>query len=320
MPLIPSTYKRPAFLPGKHLETIYPALFRPEAQIETQTERLELPDGDFLDLDWYRQGSDKLMIISHGLEGSTKSNYARWMAKRLYAEGYDVLAWNYRGCSGESNRLLRFYHSGDTNDLRTMLSLAVYPKSYQHLVLIGFSVGGNITLKFLGEQGHDLDPRIRTAVTFSAPCDLAAGAVHLAKWPSAVYMHRFMTSLKAKVREKAKRYPELKTDKLGSMRTFQPFDETYTAPLHGFKNAAEYWKINSSRYYIQGIKLPTILITAANDPFLTPECYPVADASKMDNFFLEIPKHGGHCGFSQFNNTHFYWSEDRCVEFIQQYL
>jgi predicted alpha/beta-fold hydrolase len=320
LPLIPSTYKRPVFFPNKHIETIYPALFRPEAQIEAQTERLELPDGDFLDLDWYIQGSDKLIIISHGLEGSSKSNYARWMAKRLNAEGYDVLAWNYRGCSGESNRLLRFYHSGDTNDLRTMLNLAVYPKSYQHLALIGFSVGGNITLKFLGEQGNDLDPRIRTAVTFSVPCDLAAGAVHLAKWQSKVYMNRFMTSLKAKVREKAKRFPELKTNKLDSMRDFQPFDETYTAPLHGFKSAAEYWKLNSSRYFIKDIKLPTILITAANDPFLTPECYPVSDATQMDNFFLEIPKHGGHCGFSQFNNTHFYWSEDRCVEFIQQYL
>ena len=242
------------------------------------------------------------------------------MAKRLQVEGYDVLAWNYRGCSGENNRLLRFYHSGDTNDLRTMLNLAVYPKPYQHLVLIGFSVGGNITLKFLGEQGNDLDPRIRTAVTFSVPCDLAAGAVHLAKWPSAIYMSRFMTSLKNKVREKAKRFPELETDKLNNMRTFHPFDETYTAPLHGFKNAAEYWQKNSSRYFIKNIKLPSILITAANDPFLTPECYPVKDAAEMDHFFLEIPKHGGHCGFSQFNNTGFYWSEDRCVEFIQQYL
>lgn len=320
MPLISSTYKRPLFLANKHLETIYPALFRPEAQTLTKTERLELPDGDFLDVDWYRQGSSKLMILSHGLEGSSQSPYARWMAKRLFKEGYDVLVWNYRGCSTTPNRLLRFYHSGDTNDLRTMLDLAVFPKSYQHFALVGFSVGGNITLKYLGEQGSDLDTRLKCAVTFSVPTDLTAGAAHLAKWESAVYMNRFMQSLKKKIREKATRYPALDTKPLEGMRTFDVFDETYTAPLHGFENAREYWRLNSSRYFISGIKLPTILITAANDPFLTPECYPIEEAKNMSNFSLEIPKHGGHCGFSQFNNTGFYWSEDRCVEFIQQYL
>lgn len=320
MPLIQSTYKRPLLLAGKHLETIYPALFRPEAQLVTEKERLELPDGDFLDLDWYRQGSSSLMILSHGLEGSSKSQYARWMAKRLFAEGYDVLVWNYRGCSDTPNRLMRFYHSGDTQDLRTMLSLAVFPKSYQHLALVGFSVGGNITLKYLGEQGNDLDSRLVCAINFSVPTDLAAGAAHLAKWQSAVYMNRFMQSLKRKVREKATRYPTLDPQPLSGMRTFDLFDELYTAPLHGFPNAREYWRLNSSRYYISGIKLPTLLITAANDPFLTPECYPMAEAKKMPQFNLEIPQHGGHCGFTQFNNTGFYWSEDRCVEFVQQYI
>ncbi|MGN6645528.1 MAG: YheT family hydrolase [Cytophaga sp.] len=320
MPLIQSTYKRPLFLAGKHLETIYPALFRPEAQLVTETERLELPDGDFLDLDWYRQGSPSLMILSHGLEGSSKSQYARWMAKRLFTEGYDVLVWNYRGCSDTPNRLMRFYHSGDTQDLRTMLNLAVFPKSYQHLVLVGFSVGGNITLKYLGEQENDLDSRLVCAITFSVPTDLTAGAAHLAKWESAVYMNRFMQSLKRKVREKAMRYPTLDPEPLSGMRTFDLFDEMYTAPLHGFTNAREYWRLNSSRYYISKIKLPTLLVTAANDPFLTPECYPIEEAKKMPHFSLEIPKHGGHCGFAQFNNTGFYWSEDRCVEFVQQYI
>ncbi len=320
MPLLSSTYKRPAFLANKHLETIYPALFRPDAQLVTQTERLELPDGDFLDLDWYRQGSSTLMILSHGLEGSSKSTYARWMSKRLAAEGYDVLIWNFRGCSDTPNRLLRFYHSGDSQDFRTMLQLAVFPTDYQNLILIGFSMGGNITLKYLGEQETDLDPRLRCAVTFSVPCDLASGAAHLAKWESMVYMNRFMRSLKKKIREKATRYPDLDPKPLEGMRTFDVFDEMYTAPLHGFENAQEYWRLNSSLFYIPRIKLPTSLITAQNDPFLTPACYPIEEARKMPDFFLEISKHGGHCGFSQFNNTGFYWSEDRCVEFIQQYL
>lgn len=320
MPLLQSTYIRTLLLANKHLETIYPALFRPDAQIEAKTERIELPDGDFLDLDWYRQGSDKLFVLSHGLEGSSQSNYIRWMAKRLCAEGWDVLAWNFRGCSDTPNRLLRFYHSGESNDLRMLLNLTVYPTSYQQFFLIGFSMGGNITLKFLGEQGNDLDPRLKCAVAFSVPTDLASGADHLAKWQSTVYMQRFMKSLKRKVREKATRYPQLSTKELKDIHTFKTFDELYTAPLHGFDSASEYWRLNSSRFFIPNIKLPTLLVTAANDPFLTPLCYPWKEAQELPNFFLEVPKHGGHCGFSQFNNTGFYWSEERCIEFVQQYL
>lgn len=321
MPQIASTYKRPILFANKHIETIYPALFRPQVLLKPDTQRLELPDGDFLDLDWYKNGSDKLIILSHGLEGDARRPYVLWMVKRLLTEGWDVLAWNYRSCSGEMNRLLRFYHSGDSQDLRTMLNLAVKATSYKQLALVGFSVGGNITLKYLGEQGNDLDNRLVCAVTFSVPCDLASGAVHLAKFESKVYMNRFMTSLKNKVREKARLYPdELSVKELDGMKTFAEFDEIYTAPLHGFKNAAEYWKISSSRFYIPDIKLPVLLVTAGNDPFLTKACYPISEGQKLNNFFLEIPAHGGHCGFAQFNNSPFYWSEDRCVEFIQQYL
>lgn len=320
MPLLQSTYKRPVFLCTKHLETIYPALFRADAQVVAEKERLELPDGDFLDLDWYRQGSDKLFILSHGLEGSSQSSYIRWMTKRLLAEGWDVLAWNFRGCSDTPNRLLRFYHSGESNDLRLLLNLAVYPTTYQQFFLIGFSMGGNITLKYLGEQENALDARLRCAVTFSVPCDLASGAELLAEWQSTVYMRRFMKSLKEKVREKATRYPQLNTRNLEDIHTFKTFDEIYTAPLHGFENAKEYWRLNSSRFFIPAITLPTLLISASNDPFLTHACYPIEEAKAMKHFFLEIPKHGGHCGFSQFNSTRFYWSEDRCIEFIQQYL
>lgn len=321
MPQITSTYKRPILFANKHIETIYPALFRPKVPLSPDTQRLELPDGDFVDLDWYKTGSDKLIILSHGLEGDARRPYTLWMVKRLLREGWDVLAWNYRSCSGEMNRLLRFYHSGDSEDLRTMLNLAVKPTSYKKLALVGFSVGGNITLKYLGEQGEDLDNRLVCAVTFSVPCDLASGAEHLAKFQSKIYMNRFMKSLKHKVKEKAKLHPgKLSVKELDGMTTFRAFDEIYTAPLHGFKNAEEYWRKNSSRFFIPNIKIPVLLVSAENDPFLTKECYPVEAAGKLNNFFLEIPAHGGHCGFAQFDNNQFYWSEDRCVEFIQQYL
>lgn len=321
MPQIPSTYKRPIFFANKHIETIYPALFRNQVVLRPEVQRLELPDGDFLDLDWYKSGSDKLIVLSHGLEGDSRKPYAMWMIKRLLREGWDVLAWNYRSCSTEMNRLLRFYHSGDSEDLRTMLNMAVIPSAYTQFALVGFSVGGNITLKYLGEQGTQLDHRLVCAVTFSAPCDLAAGAAHLAKFESKIYMNRFMKSLKHKVLEKAKAYPDqLSTKELDGMSNFAAFDEFYTAPLHGFKDAEEYWRKNSSRFFIPDIQLPTLLVSAANDPFLTKECYPVEDAKKIKHFYLEIPDHGGHCGFAQFGRNQFYWSEDRCVEFIQQYL
>ncbi len=321
MPIIHSTYKAPYFLFSEHLETIIPALFRKNEPVKYQRERIDTPDQDFLDLDWSFKGSDTLILLSHGLEGNSKTQYILGMVFLLNSLGYDTLSWNYRGCSGEINKLHRFYHSGETGDLDFVIEHAIRKKNYSKVVLIGFSIGGNITLKYLGEQGNNLKPQITCSVNFSVPCHLASGAKKLARWGSYVYMKRFLTSLEKKITEKSRIMPEVISAKgFDKIRNFLEFDELYTAPIHGFKNAFEYWEECSSLYYLKNIRIPTLLVNACNDPFLTPQCFPINEAEENPYLFLEMPEHGGHVGFMEKKISGIYWSEKRAVEFISDYL
>jgi len=278
-------------------------------------ERIDTPDGDFLHLDWLRTGSDKLAILSHGLEGDTDRVYMRGMATALRRAGWDVLAWNYRGCGGSPNRLLRAYHSGATDDLDLVVRHAL--PGYASAALVGFSLGGNLTLKYLGERGDTLDPRIRRAVAFSTPCDLAAGARELEKPSNRLYTWYFLRTLKAKASEKAHRFPGcVDLTRIRAARTVYDFDDAFTAPIHGFGDAADYYRQCSCRHFIEGITVPTLLVNAANDPFLPEACYPREEARQHPVFHLEIPDHGGHVGFVRFGSDGTYWSEARTVAFL----
>ena len=311
-------YHPPFGFRNAHLQTIYPTLFRKVPVVTDVRERIETADGDFIDLDWSpRSGSGRLALITHGLEGHSRSQYCQGMANALQRAGWDVLVWNLRGCSGEANHLLRSYHSGATGDLQIVLDHVFANTRYDHVGLIGFSLGGNLTLKYLGDLGADLDPRIRGAVTLSVPCDLARSAQQLEHWQNRIYMARFMRSLRAKVREKARRFPDaLSTDGLDRMRTFAQFDDTYTAPIHGFAGADDYWAQCSCRQGLERIAVRTLLISALDDPFLTPECYPHQAAGANPCFTLETPQHGGHLGFVAFNKDGLYWSERRTGDFL----
>ncbi|MGE9271348.1 MAG: YheT family hydrolase [Verrucomicrobiales bacterium] len=284
---------------GGHWETIVPSLFRKMARVTTRAERLELDDGDFLDLLWRSSGSDRLVILSHGLEGSAHAAYMQGMAATCLAGGWDVLAWHFRSCSGELNRLPRFYHSGATEDLAAVLrhALAVHPA--RRVDLVGFSLGGNMTLKYLGECGGSVHPRVHRAVAFSVPCDLASSSRALAtRFNREVYMRRFISSLTEKIRRKAVCFPGVfDLSGLEAIRTFQAFDDRFTAPLHGFQDAEDYWEKSSSRPFLPFIRIPTLLVNAANDPFLGPGCYPHEESSTSDCFTLEVPPSGGHVGF-----------------------
>jgi predicted alpha/beta-fold hydrolase len=194
-------YSAPRFLFNAHLETIYPTLFRKVRLRGYQRERITLDDGDFLDLDWLKGGSEKLVIISHGLEGSAHRSYMKGMAKAFFESGFDVIAWNFRGCSGEVNKSLRFYHSGATDDLAQVVDHAL-SKGYKNLFLIGFSLGGNLTLKFVGER--QLNERIKGVTVFSVPLDLHTSCVQISKPSNWIYSHRFLRNLKQKVKEKGK--------------------------------------------------------------------------------------------------------------------
>jgi predicted alpha/beta-fold hydrolase len=321
MPLIPSTYKAPKLFFSRHLETIYPVVFRNVSDVKYERQRLELADGDFLDLDWIKKGNKKLLILSHGLEGQTESKYLKGMARAASNAGYDVLAWNYRGCSQEMNRNFRFYHSGESADLDQVIQYAVSKNIYTSIGLVGFSIGGNITLKYLGEKSDSLSPLIKAAVAFSVPCDLGSGAQHLAKWKSKFYMNRFLNNLHGKIRAKAIQYPGRIDDKgFSKIKNFIDFDARYTAPLHGFKDTQDYYAQCSSIFYIPKIKIPTLLVTALNDPFLSKECYPLKQAKNNSHFFLEMPQHGGHCGFYESNSNGNYWSDNRALEFFSKIL
>jgi uncharacterized protein len=317
MPLIPSAFHPPFFLRNGHVQTILPVLLPRRVRAGFVRERLELPDGDFLDLDWLRHGAPRLAILAHGLEGSSTQTYIRGMAAALAEAGWDVLAWNFRGCSGEPNRLPRAYHSGETEDLRAVITRAV--AEYPALALAGFSLGGNVVLKYLGETPPH--PAIRAAVAICAPIDLGACARKLDQNRSnRLYLHRFLVSLIEKIEAKAQIFPDL-VDSNGArgMRSFQQFDNRYTGPMHGFRDADDYWTRSSARQFLPQITVPTLLLQPRNDPFLAPEAYPWPEAEANPHLFLEAPASGGHVGFLDFRHGLQPWSERRTAEFLGQH-
>ena len=314
-----STYHAPFWLPGGHAQTIYPALFRRVERVTGDRERLELPDGDFIDLEWAGKGGRRLAILSHGLEADLESSYIQGMAAALVRRGWDVLAWNFRGCGGGPNRLLRMYHSGATEDLQAVVLHAIGNHPADSIDLIGFSLGGNLTLKYLGERPFELPGKIRRAVTFSVPCDLACSSRQLSIASNRIYMERFLVAMRSKVRAKKLMFPDqLDLTGLERIRTFQEFDDRYTAPIHGFRDAEDYWAKNSSRQFLPSIQVPTLLVNALNDPFLGSGCYPHEEAAASGCFHFESPRTGGHVGFTAFGNEGEYWSETRAMEFLQK--
>jgi len=291
------------------------AFLRRRYQTAFEHERLELADGDFLDLLWLRQGRDRLVILSHGLEGNAEQGYVRGMAAAANAAGWDALAWNFRGCGDDPNRLVRLYHSGATEDLKPVIERAA--ANYSRIALIGFSLGGNLTLKYLGEAPPH--PAVIAGVAISAPVDLAASARMLdQRWSNRIYLHRFIGSLIAKVEAKALQFPS-EIDATGSraLRTFQEFDDRYTSRLHGFRDAADYWKRASARQFLHQITVPALLLNALNDPFLAPECFPFPEAEQSRCLFLEVPASGGHLGFLECVGGLRPWFERRVVQFLE---
>jgi len=324
VPVIQSTslIKSPFWLPDGHTQSIYPALFREvKLNISPQRERLETDDGDFLDVDWYTNQGDidktPLLIISHGLEGSSDRHYVKGLIRAMQTEGYHILAWNYRSCSGELNRALRFYHSGATDDLDFIIRTA-YERGAKQISLAGFSLGGNLTLKWLGEQGENPPHFIRKAIAFSVPLHLSSSSRKLARRENRIYTHRFLQTLIKKVNEKSAFYPsDITPGLLANIKSLKDFDEVITGPLHGFKDAEDYYEQNSALYFLEKIRIPVLIVNAQNDPFLSEECIPYEQAKSSDFVYLEAPKVGGHCGFYPKNYQGVTWSEKRAAEWFR---
>lgn len=319
MPLVESSlYRPPWFCIGAHCQTILPNLTRRRWKVEYERELIELEDGDFFDVDWARGTSRErnLLIILHGLEGSSRAPYVVSMARAAREAGYAVAALNFRGCSGEMNRLPRFYHSGDTGDLRELVSRV--GDRYDSVSFVGFSLGGNVLLKYMGENVEEMPRCIRAAVAFSVPCHLSSSAEALERFDNKVYMRRFIRMLCHKVEEK-ERLGNMPLASCGCrvMRTFREFDGGYTAPLHGFRSADDYWSRSSSLGFLSTINRPTLLVSAQNDPFLSEQCFPRGIAAESDMFYLETPEQGGHCAFPGRRSGKGYWHERRALDFIE---
>ncbi len=320
MPLVsPSTFRPARWLTNAHAQTIWPALVRPIFPLPWNRERLELEDGDFLDVDWLVHGSNRLIITAHGLEGGSRRHYTTGLARLCTSAGWDTLAWNFRGCSGHPNRLARAYHSGATEDLRAVLQAVEATHRYQDVFLVGFSLGGNLILKHLGEAGGT-PGLIRGAVAVSVPCDLRASAERLDQPDRQFYRQRFIRSLRARMALKRLQFGnQIPSDHSSPCRTFREFDDTFTAPLHGFESALDYWSQCSALRFLHAIRVPTLILNARDDPFLTPSCFPSLEAESHPWVYLEAPEKGGHVGFvSRESGSRRYWAEARIVEFIRE--
>ncbi|QCR23264.1 YheT family hydrolase [Pontibacter sp. SGAir0037] len=314
MPLLSSTYRAPAYLFNGHIQTIVPALFRKVREMPSyERERLLTPDDDFLDADWYKTGSKSLAILSHGLEGDSSRSYILGMVKALNQNGIDALAWNYRSCSGEPNKLLSSYHLGASDDLNFVIQHALKTGKYTTLYLLGYSAGGNITLKYLGEKPELVPQEVKRAAVFSVPVDLKSSAQRI----PVIYTRRFLKTLGKKLEQKSEMFPgQVDLSNFSLYWSFPEFDNRYTAPLHGFKDAEDYYSRVSSRQFLPQIKIPTLLVNAQNDPFLGSACYPVEEAAQSTHLYLETPAQGGHVGFAEDFRKDVYYSERRAIEFL----
>jgi hypothetical protein len=298
-----TSYRAPGWLPGGHAQTIYPLLIRPDP-LPYHRDRWETPDGDFIDVDWTdapapRQPGDSrpLLILFHGLEGSSSSYYAITLMGAAAAIGWSGVVVNFRGCSGESNRLPRAYHSGDSDEIDWILRRlrALFPLRPRYAV--GVSLGGNALLKWLGEREASSSDYLQAAAAISAPLDLTACGHHLARGFNRVYTRHFLHTLKRNAAAKLCRHPGIFDERrMTAASNLYEFDDVVTAPLHGFKGAEDYWRRASSKPWLAGIRLPTLVLNARNDPFLPAQALP-APSQVAASVQLEFPRQGGHVGF-----------------------
>lgn len=323
MPLIEnSDYSAPRFFRNPHVQTIFASKLRLVPRQPFVRERVETPDGDFFDVDWLRRGSRRVVVVLHGLGGSTESPYVPAFARVATDNGWEVACMNFRGCSGEPNRLFRSYHSGATEDPLHLLRLIHDRDGYEHVAIAGFSLGGNVTLKLLGELGSEAPHWLCGAVAFAAPTDLASCAELLARPGLTLYMRRFIVLLSAHLDEKNRRFPgrlRVPPARIRRFKRFHEFDEAYTAPAHGFASAEDYWARASSRPFIPRIRVPTLLVNSLDDPFLTHECHPLEEARANGNFWFETTIHGGHVGWvtpRAAGGRMAWWHERRAMKFL----
>lgn len=321
-----NSYKPAWWLPGAHAQTMWGKLFRRQSLHETRVERWDTPDGDFLEAHHMdaAPGAPRLVLL-HGLEGTIRSHYLQGFLAEARRRGWGGTVLIFRSCGGEINRARRFYHSGETGDLAFALEqiMTAFPDS--PIFIAGVSLGGNVLLKYLGELGTAVDPRIRAAAAISVPFDLAKSSRHIDRGFSRVYQRRFMKSLMRKAAAKRAQFPDLiDAEKLSAIRTIYDFDDNLTAPVHGFRDADDYYSQSSSLGWLSRIRVNTLLLSAADDPFLPPHVLDEVRSIALSNeaLHVEFTKNGGHAGFVSGRNPFRpdYYAERRAGDFLAESL
>ena len=318
MPVIQNqNYKPPLFLRNGHLNTFYPYLFRKKPLYFVLRERYVTDDDDFFDVDWTDKKNRRLAILLHGLEGSSNSQYIVGTTKALSDHHWDVAAINFRSCSGEMNKQLKMYHSGFTEDLHHFI--CQIEDEYDEIAISGFSLGGNVTMKYLGDKKNSPSAKIIAAAGTSVPCDLEGGSIKIMEGQNHLYEKRFLKTLKVKLIQTNKLFPDLvDLSNLKKLKTLWDFDEYYTSSLHGFKDAKDYYLQCSSLPFLKNISIPALMINALDDSFLSDASYPYDVAKQNPNLFLLTPKYGGHVGFTTFGAP-YYWNEKQIVDFFENH-
>ena len=332
MPIIKSTYQPSGLWRNPHFSTIYPSVFRKVKGIDYTRERLELSDGDFLDLDWnfseniafnksailkvetLIKSTNKLAIFTHGFLGNSTRPYLLGGVKALNLAGYDALAWNHRGLGGENNRLEKITTHGSSDDLEAVINYALSKNQYHEIVLVGYSKGGNISLKYAGEKGEDIPSEIKSVVAISTPTDLQGSVDVMGK--NGFYTNRFHKKLSNFLKERKQLVGNEVFKDFKKFKYLNEFTDNYIAPLHGFKDGKDYYDSCSAMHVVDKIRIPTLILNAQNDPVLSFSCGVQDIAEKSDFILSEMPLHGGHCGFYETNKDGLYWADKRVVEFV----
>ena len=318
MPILASDCNPRFLYKGSHRQTILPNIFRRVKLPGYHRERIPLPDGDFVEVDWLKNDSKKLVVALHGMEGNSQRQYIKGILSQMYELGWDGLGFNFRGCSGTPNILARSYHCGETKDIGYVLEQICSDKNYETIVIVGFSLGGNVALLYSAQQKADLHEKIKAVVAVSVPCDLPACVPEISRPTNILYLNRFMKGLKDKVRSKEDMYRHLDLKRIYSATNFQVFDDAFTAPVHGFASGEDYWKTVASLPHLEAIRIPALILNAQDDTFLSKSSTPMALAKSSSLLHVMHPANGGHVGFFEHLNWKKLWSERQIAFFLTE--